>query len=165
MAIIMFNGKTYNSVDDMPEVEKRAYIEMMDMFTDKNGNGIPDFLEGDMVKNVLRMHSIKMGAEDGVYHSIDELPPDLRLKVEDAFQKLSKLGILSGMSSTSRSFESQVSSQPMADSRPYVPPNYNTTPMIQEEKGTSPLVWIMIGGLLVLCVLAVGFGIFLFTAQ
>jgi len=166
MTIIMFNGKTYNSVDEMPEVEKQAYLEMMDMFTDKNGNGIPDFLEGDMVKNVLKMHSIKKGSEDGMYHSIDELPPELRQKVENAFQKLSQAGILTRLSSTTPQPVAQdPSPQPMMESKPYTPPSYNPSSAIQEDKGPSPLVWVLIGVVLALCVIGAAIAIYLTAGQ
>ena len=164
MTLIMFNGKTYTSVEEMPDVEKRAYLEMMDMFTDKNNNGIPDFLEGDMVKNVMRMHSLHAGTVDGNYKSLDELPPDLRLKVEDAFQKLSQMGILTGFSSSSQSVM-QTSSQPMAESKPYTPPGYNPTPTIQEDKGASPLMWILIGAVLMLCIAGAAVALVFMAAQ
>ena len=50
---IMFNGKTYNSLEEMPANERMAYEQMQKIFVDANGNGIPDFLEGDIAKNVM----------------------------------------------------------------------------------------------------------------
>ena len=50
---ILFNGKTYNSLEEMPAKERQAYEQIRKIFVDANGNGIPDFLEGDIVKNVI----------------------------------------------------------------------------------------------------------------
>ena len=57
MATIIFNGKSYNSLEEMPEKERKAYDQMMDIFADKNGNGIPDFMEGDMVASTSAPYS------------------------------------------------------------------------------------------------------------
>lgn len=93
---IVFNGKTYNSVEEMPANEREAYEAMFQIFTDKNGNGIPDFLEGDIAANVATAFS---GAAQTVryngktYGSLDELPPEARQKVQDAFAKLNQLRV------------------------------------------------------------------------
>ncbi len=50
MATIIFNGKTYNSLEEMPANERQTYEQIANMLVDKNGNGIPDFLEGDLVQ-------------------------------------------------------------------------------------------------------------------
>ncbi len=43
---IVFNGKTYNSVDEMPSDIRKAYEQVMSAFADNNQNGMPDVLEG-----------------------------------------------------------------------------------------------------------------------
>ena len=45
---IIFNGKTYNSLEEMPANERQAFEQMQQIFVDANGNGIPDFMEGDI---------------------------------------------------------------------------------------------------------------------
>ena len=86
MATIIFNGKSYNSLEEMPEKERKAYDQMMDIFADKNGNGIPDFMEGDMVQKVLAANSTSINISGATYHSLDELPPELRQSVDKAFK-------------------------------------------------------------------------------
>jgi len=39
---IIFNNKTYNSLEEMPANEREAYESMFKIFKDENGNGIPD---------------------------------------------------------------------------------------------------------------------------
>ena len=46
---IIFNGKEYNRLEDMPPEARRAYQQAMGMLADKNQNGVPDFMEGMMV--------------------------------------------------------------------------------------------------------------------
>jgi hypothetical protein len=96
--LIVIDGKTYKSVDEMPEEVRRSYedamlqmsrnpisavapLENMDVFADKNNNRMPDAFEG-MVANVLS--ATKIVADGKVYNSLDELPPDVRAKYEQA---------------------------------------------------------------------------------
>ena len=96
--LIVIDGKTYKSVDEMPADVRRKYesamsqldknndgapdlLENLDIFADKNRNGMPDALEG-MVSNI--MTSTKIIADGKSYNSIDELPPEVRAKYEQA---------------------------------------------------------------------------------
>jgi hypothetical protein len=96
--LIVIDGKTYKSVDEMPEDVRTNYenamrqmsrnasntpnpVENIDVFTDKNNNGMPDVFKG-MVANVLSATKIVAGGK--VYNSLDELPPDVRAKYEQA---------------------------------------------------------------------------------
>src|SRR5215203_5218954 len=96
--LIVIDGKTYKSVDEMPEDVRRSYesamlqmsrnpistptpLENLDVFADKNNNGIPDAFEG-MVANVFS--STKIVADGQAYNSLDELPPAVRAQYEQA---------------------------------------------------------------------------------
>ncbi|RIK48355.1 MAG: hypothetical protein DCC59_15295, partial [Chloroflexi bacterium] len=83
MPSVIFNGKTYNSIEDMPADERKAYEQVSQILVDKNGNGIPDLLEGDMAQNVLAAHSTGMHVtvNGKVYRTLEDLPPDLRQSV------------------------------------------------------------------------------------
>src|SRR5512147_596328 len=99
MATIIFNGKTYNDINDMPADERQVFEQMSQMFVDKNGNGIPDFLEGDIVKNVITARSTQanINVNGRTYNSFNELPPEMRQHVDGAFKMLSKMGFLDGV--------------------------------------------------------------------
>lgn len=142
MPVITFNGNTYTDINEMPEVERRAFEEMTRMFADENGNGIPDLLEGDMVKKVLAVHASNMdvNVNGQTYHSLEELPPDLRQSVDSAFVMLSNMGL------TQKSPMSQNPSA-VARSKPTVSPQ--TSGAIEEDKAPSVFTFAIIG--VVLC--------------
>ena len=50
MEIISFNGKTYNSLEEMPADQRAAYEQVMSFMKDENNNGIPDMFEGDVIQ-------------------------------------------------------------------------------------------------------------------
>jgi hypothetical protein len=43
---ITVNGKEYRGVEEMPPEVRRQYARAMSMLADKDGNGVPDILEG-----------------------------------------------------------------------------------------------------------------------
>lgn len=91
---IIFNGKSYGKPEDMSANERAAYEQMQQIFVDANGNGIPDFLEGDVAKNVITAFTSNVNFNGQVYNSLDELPEPARQKVQDAFGKLKQFGIV-----------------------------------------------------------------------
>ena len=101
--IIVVDGKTYKSVDEMPEDVRRTYQSAMSQLGDNDGNGLPDVLENltnltdqnnngmpdafeGMVSNIIS--STKIIADGNEYNSLDELPPDVRAKYEQAMGAL-----------------------------------------------------------------------------
>ena len=124
MATIIFNGKSYNSLEEMPENERKAYDQMMDIFADKNGNGIPDFMEGDMVQKVLAANSTSINISGVTYHNLDELPPELRQSVDKAFQVITKLGIIPGVPAELQMQTPQAGREPVVQSQPFVSREY-----------------------------------------
>lgn len=100
MPKIVVNGKTYNSVDEMPAEIRAAYQKALEVLHDADKNGIPDFLEGKAMPDVSNIpinvdaqsgSQIVMG--DNVYSSVDQLPPEARLKFDQAMAKLGALGL------------------------------------------------------------------------
>lgn len=153
MPTIIFNGKTYNSVDEMPANERQAFEQMSQMFVDKNGNGIPDLLEGDMVQNVLATHSSQthvIHADGKTYNTLEDLPPELRQRVDGAFQMLSNMGITSAAPQTA-----SVSREPRFESKPFEPQG---STVIQEEGGRGSFVMILGGIVLCFAVIVVTVG-------
>lgn len=102
--IIVIDGKTYKTVDEMPEDVRRNYesamrqlgdenrdgipdaLENLTNLTDQDKNGMPDSMEG-MISNVISA-TTKIFADGKEYNSLDELPPDIRAKYEQAMGTL-----------------------------------------------------------------------------
>lgn len=161
MATIIFNGKTYHGMEEMPANERAAYEQVANVFVDKNGNGIPDFLEGDMVKNVMTAFTGTVSFNGQTYNNINELPAEVRAKVQGAFDKLADLGIVTKNSPMMGPVNSpQMSREPMAISQPFISREY--TPTIQEDKGPNIMVWVIAGLAVVFCLAAAAAGIFFF---
>lgn len=159
MSNIIFNGKSYNSIDEMPATERMAYEQMMNIFVDKNGNGIPDFMEGDVVQNVMSAYSQKVDFNGNTVHSLDDLPPEVRQSVNTAFQVMTNLGLIPGVPAEFQNQNQPVSREPMATSKPFVSREYN--PTIQEEKSNTSSIIVLISLVLLLCIGAAAALIFL----
>ena len=151
---IMFSGKTYNRLEEMPANERMAYEQMQKIFVDANGNGIPDFLEGDIAKNVMTAFTTNVVNYDGkIYDSLDELPADARQKVQDAFTKLNQLGIVSGTPSAQKEQPFDFAFQP-------------SKPLLQQEptgSGATRGLVLIIAIAIALLVCGAGAAFFLFA--
>jgi len=98
MEIISFNGKTFNSLEEMPADQRAAYEQVMAFMKDENNNGIPDMFEGDAIQKMMSMASTRVIVNGQEVQSVESLPPEARAKFDRAMVKLSQLGILpSGM--------------------------------------------------------------------
>jgi hypothetical protein len=162
MPVIFFNGKTYNSLDEMPANERQAFDQLSTMFVDKDGNGIPDFLEGDMAKNVMTAFTSSVNLNGQTYNGLNELPPEVRAKVQGAFQKLSELGIVTKDSPGMIQVQAaQTGQTQMAPSQPLVTPQFS--PAIQDDKKSSPMMWVVVGLGLALCATLAFIAVFVFS--
>ncbi len=102
---IVIDGKSYNSVDEMPEDVRKKYEAALHSLKDQNGNSIPDVLENmgtltdnngdgipDIVENTLGSPIVKAALKIMMngkeFHSLDDLPPEARAKYEQAMSKL-----------------------------------------------------------------------------
>ena len=118
MGIISFNGKTYNSLEEMPADQHAAYEQVMAFMKDENHNGIPDMFEGDVIQKMMTMASTRIIVNGQEMQSIESLPPEARAKYDKAMLKLSQLGILpSGTQGTPG-----ISSQPAVQTAPQIAP-------------------------------------------
>jgi hypothetical protein len=160
MATIIFNGRTYNSIEEMPPEARQAYEQVANMLVDKNGNGIPDFLEGDLVKNIMSALTSSINFNGHIYNNMNDLPPETREKVQAAFQKLSDMGMVSAQQQHfMQTDHSHLAGTPMPVSKPFISREYN--PAIEEDKGPGWMVWLIIGLGFALCVGTVAIGVFL----
>jgi len=110
MTIISFNGKTYNSLEEMPADQRAAYEQVMSFMKDENHNGIPDMFEGDAIQKMIGMASTRIMVNGQEMQGMESLSPEARAKFDKAMQKLSQLGILP--SATSGTSEAQGFSSP-----------------------------------------------------
>jgi len=88
--LIVIDGKTYKSVDEMPEDIRKQYEDAMRRL-DKNQNSTPDVFEGlaslqGSPANV--MSSTKFVVNGQTIDSLDQLSPELRAKYEEAWNSM-----------------------------------------------------------------------------
>jgi hypothetical protein len=88
---IIFNGQTYNSVDDMPPDARQAYDQAMGMLADKNKDGKPDAFERPAGGMPNMMGSTTAWTVNGqAMQGLENLPPETRQKIEQAMAMLDK---------------------------------------------------------------------------
>lgn len=171
--IIVIDGKTYKTVDEMPEDVRRNYesamrqlgdenrdgipdaLENLTNLTDQNKNGMPDSMEG-MISNVISS-TTKIFADGKEYNSLDELPPDIRAKYEKAMGSLdaNRNGMpdfLEGMLSTSSMASTTENSYAIPTSRAPVP--ISSSPTIEPESTNGWMLALL--GIMLLGVCAFG---------
>ncbi len=120
------------------------------MFVDKNGNGIPDFLEGDIVKNISNIYTAASSIQfDGnTFNNFNELPPDVREKVKTAFNQMAGMGLVqANVAETNTNFN--VQNEAYIKPTNFVSREYN--PVIQEESRSNFKTWLMIGIAVMAC--------------
>jgi len=122
---IVIDGKTYNSVDEMPKDVRRNYEQAMRGFKEDNTkdisgaldnvksifaenihNRVPDVIDNNQVINIAG--GMKFVVDGQVFNNVDELPPDARAKYEQAMGSIDKNrngmpDILEGMMNVSTS--------------------------------------------------------------
>jgi hypothetical protein len=96
---IVIDGKSYNSVDEMPEDVRWNYEEAMrglkepnpaqgaagslsTLFADGDHDGVPDIMEKGQVINLTG--GMKFVVDGQTYNSLETLPPEARAKYEQA---------------------------------------------------------------------------------
>jgi hypothetical protein len=78
------NGQTYNSIDEMPPDVRQKFQDAMSKLADRDGNGIPDIMEGKGDPNAIgtsvrTTQSFIVGARDA--QILRDLPPDASMRV------------------------------------------------------------------------------------
>lgn len=103
--IIVIDGKTYHSVEDMPSDIRQKYEQAMRSLGDANNNQIPDAFESmnifadkdkdgapDVLENIAAGHhvvnSMKIVVDGKEFDGLDHLPPEARARYEEAMGKL-----------------------------------------------------------------------------
>ena len=78
------NGQTYNSVDEMPPDVRQKFQDAMSKLADRDGNGIPDILEGKGDPNAIgtsvkTTQSFVVSSRDA--QMLKDLPPEARIRL------------------------------------------------------------------------------------
>ena len=130
MDIISFNGKTYNSLEEMPADQRAAYEQIMAFMKDENHNGIPDMFEGNVIQKMMAMANTRIVVNGQEMHSLESLPPEVRAKYDNAMQKLSQLGI------TPAGFASPMQAQ-AAPQMAHVEPAFTQSPSLMQSTSSA----------------------------
>ena len=180
--LIVIDGKTYNSVDEMPEDVRRQYEQAMrslkdqdgnlvpdvfennNMLADKNRNGIPDIVENTAGKKIVT-HTMKILVDGREFNSLDDLPPEARAKYEKAMGALdaNRNGIpdlIEGMMGTQQSADPLATSFDSDAVRPATRAPMRISPAITPD--TSNGWMLVLVGALLLFVCAAGVGVWYF---
>lgn len=98
MPAITINGKVYANPDDVPVELRSAYLKALEVVHDTNGNGIPDFLEGKPARkagglpiNLEVEADTRFVVGDNVFARLDDLPPEARMKYDQAKKMVAKI--------------------------------------------------------------------------
>ena len=92
---INIDGRTYSSVEEMPPAVRQRYEQAMRQF-DRDGNGIPDVLEGakpdpNVISHVTTHERIIVNGRE--YDSWDKVQPGLRALAEPGTHRVAANGI------------------------------------------------------------------------
>ncbi len=103
--LIVIDGKTYHSIDEMPPDIRQKYeqamrslgdandnqipdtFETMNIFADKNKNGVPDVLDNLVAGNAV-VNSMKIVVDGKEVNGLENLPPEYRARYQEAMNKL-----------------------------------------------------------------------------
>jgi hypothetical protein len=75
---IIVNGKEYASLDQVP-AELRDKLPLLE---DKNRDGVPDILEGELKKAAIRMEDMRFQIEGKVFALPKDIPSDVKEDIE-----------------------------------------------------------------------------------
>ena len=171
--LIVIDGKTYKSVDEMPEDVRRNYELAMNSLKDENKNLIPDAFENlnalaDKDKDGMRdafegmasmniVSSTKIIADGKEYNNIEELPAEVRAKYDQAMGALdaNRNGVPDFMEGMVNGPEHSTDvATSFGVERPRLSPLHSSSPTIEPESTSSWTLALLVTAFLAVC----GFG-------
>jgi hypothetical protein len=97
MQSFVVNGKSYSSIEEMPQDVRKTYELAMGAFADRNQNGVPDIFEGGQKSgdnavqgSPIVFTSAKIIVDGKVYERVEDLPPEAKRKYEIGLEKMSR---------------------------------------------------------------------------
>ena|SRR5215216_5718401 len=175
--LIVIDGKTYKSVNDMPEDVRRQYEQAMSTFKDQNGNRVPATFENNMLADQNRngipdlventpgekivANVMKILVDGKQFNSLDDLPPEARARYEQAMGALdaNRNGIpdfMEGMINTQQNATSVSASIGSESPRPISQTPLPVTPTITPDTTNGWMLALLAVLLLVVCLMAAG---------
>jgi len=103
--LIVIDGKTYKSVNEMPPDVRQKYEQAMSALRDEDGNRVPDVFESmsppadkdqddmpdvfeNMASNSVAASTMKIIVDGKEFSGIEDLPPEARARYEQAMNQL-----------------------------------------------------------------------------
>src|SRR5262245_61154174 len=88
---IKIDGKVYSSVEEMPPEIRSQYENAMRAFPDRDGNGIPDVLDGPWPNRGETRITLGSVSKDVTFDgNVSEMSPEVRRKVEELADALAR---------------------------------------------------------------------------
>jgi hypothetical protein len=167
MAKISFNGKTYDSLEEMPAAEREAYTHITSIFADANQNGVPDIFEGDITKNMLSFGGTTVVVDGGQSYTLENMPPAARAKYEQAITKLQQVGLIPrGAAHTHFGTAPQVAASGYPTTPPIASGPLKYQSVVQEDKGPNiAFIVVAVVALLLVCGLGAVAAVLLFSGN
>ena len=95
MSPIEFHGKAYERFEDMSPEDQALYDKTYGFMGDKDGNGQSDFMDDEYCQSLLKGNLDGVVLRGVTYKSFEEMPEDIRAKMQHAFNSLFPMGMLS----------------------------------------------------------------------
>lgn len=166
--LIVIDGKTYTSPNEMPPDVRAKYEKAMRTLRDQNRDGRPDMFKvassAQVVSNIMKF--VVDGKE---YNSLEDLPPEARAKYEQAVGMLDK-----NQNGIPDFVEGMIGIPPQTPATPGSPARTNPRPASRASQPASPTSspdtsngWMLVqaGGLLLLLCAAGVFGVWYFLLR
>ena len=85
---IIFDGKEYASVEEMPLEVRRSYEQIAGLLADRDGDGIPDLVGDASASHTLTVRRMRFVHDGKVYSSVEEMPSEARRQYDAAVRQL-----------------------------------------------------------------------------
>ena len=163
--LIVIDGKTYNSVNEMPPEVRAKYEQAMGGIKDENGDRMPDAFNATSLASVMS-NGMKFIVDGREYNSIEDLPPEARAKYEQAMGALDK-----NQNGMPDFLEGMMGMFPQAPAQPGTPVAPTPRPVSRPPLPASPTTsldtsngWtlVLVGGFLLLLCAAGAAGVWYF---
>jgi hypothetical protein len=91
------NPKRFEDIvyKDLSPEDQKIYDKMYGVMGDRDGNGQSDFMDDEYCQSLLKGNLDGVVLRGVTYKSFEEMPEDIRVKMQQAFNSLFPMGMLS----------------------------------------------------------------------